>query len=272
MSYTVAEFQEFLLSVAPFDKLPSEALAELAQKIEPWRYRMGQIVVTKDKMLPHVAILYEGKARLLGYDPRTPDTPITLKLLESGALVGWVNMIRGLACETVISSTEAVCLTIKNNEMMGLISQYPQFSEAFYQQAAILEVFDLLGTQLERQALGEVKLKELTMEIMEDVAVQHLPPGTSYVKDSEFLRDSQRTWLVSGGSIVNFPVGSRIEPTAVENLEVIGVMPARLIGIPTELLATNNAAKIRNSLRRSRIARGGNTSRRTDSGQGYKRK
>jgi ATP-binding cassette subfamily B protein len=235
MSYTNNEFQEFLSSVTPFDRLPPEVIVELAQKFEPWRYRMGQIVLMQKKMLPHVAILYEGKARLLGYDPRT-QMPITLKLLESGAILGWVNLVRGVACETVISSTEAVCLTLKNSEFNQLLADYPAFSEVFTNQAATIEVFDLLGYQLEQQALGEANLKELTTKIMDEAEVCYLPPGLSSVKDYAALQDSQRIWLVSGGgSIANCPVGSRLNLSASQEIEVTGGIPARLLGIPAEL-------------------------------------
>ncbi|OKH25174.1 peptidase C39 [Hydrococcus rivularis NIES-593] len=238
MSYTTVEFQKFISSVAPFDRLPPEVIAELAQKFEPWRYRMGQIVLTQKKMLPHVAILYEGKARLLGYDPRT-QIPVTLKLLKPGAIIGWVNLIRGIPGETVISSTEAVCLTIRNSEFLQLLEQYPQFGEAFYQQAALVEVFELLGYQLEQQALAEIDLKQLTTEIINDVAVYSLPPGTSSIKEHPPLQDSQRIWVVSGGNIASCPIGNRLDLCDTQKIEVNGSMPARLIGLPAQLPTEN---------------------------------
>jgi ATP-binding cassette, subfamily B, bacterial HlyB/CyaB len=239
MNYTTTEYQEFIASVAPFDRLPAEAIAELASKLEPWRYRMGQIVLVQKKMLPHVAILYEGKARLLGYDPRT-SIPITLQLLEPGAIFGWVNLIRGVPCETVISSTEAVCLTLNNGDFKRLIEQYPQFGESFSQKPAIIEVFDLLGVQLEQQALGEVNLKKLTTEIFNNAMVGYLPPGISSKKDYLFLQDPNRIWLASSENLVKFPPGSRLELADSETIEVSGSTQARLIGVSPELLAPSN--------------------------------
>lgn len=58
-----------------------------------------------------VIIIYQGKGRLLGYDPRT-SIPITLELLEPGAILGEISLLREVACETAIASTEVICLTI----------------------------------------------------------------------------------------------------------------------------------------------------------------
>jgi len=55
-----------------------------------------------------VSIIYEGQARLLGYDPQTP---VTLKLLRPGEVLGWAGLVRGVPCETAIAST-VVCLSI----------------------------------------------------------------------------------------------------------------------------------------------------------------
>jgi ATP-binding cassette subfamily B protein len=238
MNYTATEFQEFIASVAPFDKLPDEVLADLAQKIEPWRYRMGQIVLMQKKMLPHIAILYEGKARLLGYDPRT-QMPVTLKLLESGSILGWVNLLRGVACETVISSTEAICLTLKNSDFIRLVEEYPQFGEAFRGKAAILEVFELLGHQLAQQAQGEVNLKELTAKMMSDVEVRYLPPGKLSSVDLTSLQESRRIWLASGANIANREIGARLDLSSPQTIEVIGNSSARLLGFTEELLNRN---------------------------------
>ncbi|MCU0535183.1 MAG: peptidase domain-containing ABC transporter [Hydrococcus sp. Prado102] len=238
MNYTATEFQEFIASIAPFDKLPDEVLIDLAQKIEPWRYRMGQIVLMQKKMLPHVAILYEGKARLLGYDPRT-QMPVTLKLLESGSILGWVNLVRGVACETVISSTEAICLTLKNSDFIRLIEEYPQFGEAFRSKAAIIEAFELLGHQLAQQAQGEVNLKELTAKMMSDVEVRYLAPGKLSSTDLTLLKESRRIWLASGANIANREIGARLDLSSPQTIEVIGNAPARLLGFTEELLNRN---------------------------------
>ena len=69
MSYTPSDIQDFISRFDPWAKLPEESIVELAQKFQPLRYRMGQPLALRDKILNSIAIVYEGKVRLLGYDP-----------------------------------------------------------------------------------------------------------------------------------------------------------------------------------------------------------
>jgi subfamily B ATP-binding cassette protein HlyB/CyaB len=110
MTYTTT-LQEFLAGISPFDQLSSAALGKLSTQCQLLRYRMGQAIVVKERMPAQVAILFQGQARLLGYEPRR-QAPITLKLLQPGEILGWVGLVRGVPCETAIASTESVCLTL----------------------------------------------------------------------------------------------------------------------------------------------------------------
>lgn len=83
MTYTVSDYRSFLLDVAPFDQLPPEVVTKLADTFQPWRYRMGQVILMRGKFSSYVSILLSGQARSLGYDPRT-EMPVTLKLLQPG--------------------------------------------------------------------------------------------------------------------------------------------------------------------------------------------
>ena len=175
MSYTTTTIQDFLSRISPFNQIPSEAIAQLAPKFQFLRYRMGQAIAVRDKMPRQVTIIYEGKARLLGYDPRTK-MPSTLKLLESGAIIGCVNLIRGVPCETAIASDEVTGLTIPNQDFFTLLAQYPQIQQQLKEQSFLIEIFDLIGHQLEENAQGEGNLKELALEAVPQAEVYSLPP------------------------------------------------------------------------------------------------
>ena len=232
MTYTVSDYRSFLLDVAPFDQLPPEVVTKLADTFQPWRYRMGQVILMRGKFSSYVSILLSGQARSLGYDPRT-DMPVTLKLLQPGSILGGVNVVRGIACETAIASTESVCLTLNNQAFLDLIRQYPAFKAAFQDQCGLVELFDLLGTQLERQAQGETDLRELTLNTISESQVYYVPPGRHKLSAHLSLQDKNYLWLVSGGEIAQFSVGSALpsSPASTE-LEVIGPQGARLVGVP----------------------------------------
>jgi ATP-binding cassette, subfamily B, bacterial HlyB/CyaB len=240
MTYTTT-IQEFLSGIYPFDRLSSAALVKLSQSCQLLRYRMGQAIVVREKMPAQVAILFQGQARLLGYDPRRP-TPITLKLLQPGEIIGWVGLIRGVPCETAIASTEVVCLTLNTADFLAVLDSDPAISDAFRSRCALIEVFDLLGAELERRADGESNLKDVALEAWSNAVVYNLPRGRRM--SSEL--DPSRVWLVSGGALANAPVGTCLNSESIANLEVKGSGFTRLVGIPSSILqpATSSLALV----------------------------
>lgn len=233
MTYTKSGVQEFLATVDPFNQLAPDSLALITEQFQLLRYRIGQAVLVRDRLPNQVSILYQGQIRLLGYDPRT-QKPITLTLLQPGAIIGWIGLVRGIACETAIASRESICLTISATEFLELLEREPQLTETFRNRCSLIELYDLLGTELHRQANGSADLKALALKAESRAVVCNLPPGRTPTNQLE----PDRIWLVSGGgSISNFPVGSRLNVNSRTSmglgyLEVSGERTARVIGLP----------------------------------------
>ncbi|MGI0484497.1 peptidase domain-containing ABC transporter [Pantanalinema rosaneae CENA516] len=230
--------QEFLTGVPPFDCLPPDVFQRLGERVQFLRYRMGQAIAVRETLPTQVSVLYQGQVRLLGFDPNG-QTPTTLKLAEPGEIIGWVGLIRGVPCETAIASTEAICLTIPAADFLGLMKQYPNFAEAFLQQSSLVEIFDLLGAELGRQANATVKLSDLVLKGYAQAVVHPLSGGKTAIGQL----DPDLMWFVSAGAVTGFPVSSRINPsTAIVDLQVQG-NGARLIGLPKSILApTGNSS------------------------------
>ena len=242
MTYTRSTIQDFLATVAPFDRLPAQTLGKLAEKFQLLRYRMGQTILVRDRLPAQLTIMHEGQARLLGYDPRT-DRPVTLQMMQPGDIIGWVGLVRSVSCETVIASTESVCMVLSDSDFRALLAAEPLLAATFRSRCSIIEAFDLLGRELHRQAIGNVNLKDLATAAATDALVYALPPGRTPMSQlgracpGESWGD--RVWFVSGGGILpDFSVGSKLptpedgEPSTI-TLEVIGSDPARLIGFRT---------------------------------------
>jgi ATP-binding cassette, subfamily B, bacterial HlyB/CyaB len=226
-------FQEFLGNIEGFDQLPNEVISQLAQQFQPLRYRIGQKIVGKEKIPDKIVILYEGKARLLAYDPRT-QMPTTLKLVEPGTVLGEISLLREVGCETAIASNEVICLTISQTDYLRLLAIYPAFAEARRQRCHLVEIFDVISAQREVQALGGANLKELVLNAKDRAKIKYLLPGRTPVSQL----DSDTIWFVSGGgSVKNCPPGTRLELSAgVSTLEVQG-SPTRLLGLdPADVL------------------------------------
>jgi HlyB family type I secretion system ABC transporter len=231
MTYTKSSVQEFLATVPPFDQLSPAALDWLTERMQMLRYRMGQAVLVRDKMPAQLSVIFQGHVRSLAYDPRT-QRPITLGILKPGAILGWVGLVRNVPCETAIASTETICLTLSASDFVEILTKEPQLGLAFRQQCPLVEVFELLGAELHRQANGDANLKDLATQAETEAVVCNLPPGKTPA--SQLERD--RIWLVSGGGSVNsLDVGSRLDTSNGLMLEVTGNEAARLIGFPESI-------------------------------------
>lgn len=235
MTYTSISASEFLGKTYPFDQLSETSLAKWSEKLQFMRYRMGQPILVREKMPAHVAILYEGKARLLGYDPRTK-MPITLEKLEPGAVIGWTGIVREVSCETAIASTEVICLTLATADFLTLLGQEPQIAKAFQEQLSLAEIFDLLSLELARRTEWEATLqnqglqgiKELAYKAYEDAIVFNLPPGRTPLHQL----GSERLWFFSGGGeIENVALGYPIPLESLSSdLKVTSNRAVRLVG------------------------------------------
>ncbi|MGB0560321.1 MAG: ABC transporter transmembrane domain-containing protein, partial [Spirulinaceae cyanobacterium] len=239
MSYTATEIQTFLSQKTPFRVLTPSVLTEVVSQMRPLRYRMGQTLLLKDKLPHQIIILYEGQVRLLGYDPTTK-MPATLELLGTGAMIGWMGLLRGIACETAIASTETIGLTLAAEQFFELLQQYPRLAQEFHQQTNLSEVFDLLSHQSLPNVEGPKALCKMVSSVLAEVQVCSLEPGRHVVAELPLGQTPNTTWFVSGGSEVkgqrpNQPL--KVPPSQL-SLEIVGEQPARLIGVAElELLA-----------------------------------
>ncbi|MBE9175630.1 peptidase domain-containing ABC transporter [Synechocystis salina LEGE 06155] len=228
MSLTIADYQSFLQEIEPFDQLPAPAIAEIAAKLRPLRFRMGQIILARGKLANNVYFLVSGQARLLGYDPGT-GYPATMALLQNGAVMGDNNAIRNVPCETAIASTETICASLTRDEFLALVDKYPELARVYRHQCGRVELFDLLGEQLQRTAQGNVDLRQLTLEMLPQSQVHQLEPGSHNLPSD--LPDPEKLWLVSSGELEQCPRGSAL-PASDSPLLLKAQTPVRLIGIP----------------------------------------
>jgi ATP-binding cassette, subfamily B, bacterial HlyB/CyaB len=234
MTFTTVDFSTFLETLSPFDRLPSAVRNDIGRKLQPWRYPMGNVILTRERLSSHLVILYEGQARSLGYDARVANSPpVTLEKLSPGCLFGWANLARGVACESVIASSNVVCLTLKPEDFWSLVENYPEFRQFFLERVGMAELYDVLGRYLERQARGDGNLKAIALSLL----------GSTRVANTADERSDDRLWLVSGVDDY-FRPGSEIPDGEGINLRAIGIVPAELEralsteGVTEEILET----------------------------------
>ncbi len=225
MTAATPTIYDFLAATAPFDCLSKDALARLAKTVQPMRYQMGQAIAVRETLPAQVAILYDGQARSLGYGSPS-GVPETLERLRPGAIIGWIGLIRGVACETAIASVESICLMVSAREFRTLLTQELDFAQAVTQQVSLVELYELLCAELSRRAMGEANLKQLAQNLRSDAIVLTLNQGSTSIQQL----DPNLLWLLSGGT-TNFEMGGRLPLEESQAVLSITSPTARLIGL-----------------------------------------
>ena len=233
MTNITVDIQEFIADLFPFNYLPPNVLENLLNKVQFFRYRIGQVIVAREAMPDQISIIYQGQARLLSYNSQTQN-PATLKLLSPGEVLGWVSHVRGIASETAIASTEVITLNLPIAGFLTLLKQEEAFVQALQNKITLLEVYELLTEELSRRADGSKNLIKLAQTATEVAIIRTIPARKVFRQqlDSEFL------WLVSSNFDPEFPVGSRLELDEL-NPKLKFNTNMRLVGLPKSILGEN---------------------------------
>jgi len=234
-----SQLQKFLSQIEPFDRLSPESYEWLVPKCQLLQYRMGQAIFVQENLPTQVAIIYQGQVRSLGYGSGGNNIPISLGTFGNGTVLGWTGLLRGVACETFISSGETIAIVIAAADFLEMLGREPALKRSFYDRCSLSEVFQLLVAELQRRADGTTDAKELALKIAQEAVILNLPQGSI---PAEKL-DPNLIWLVSGGSIVDFPVGSRLDLTR-EHLSIESGQGARLLGFREPAKSSNGRVEV----------------------------
>lgn len=206
MTTKIHAIQELLDRIPLLQTIDRQLLTELSERLQPLRYRMGQVILRRETMPAQIMFLWEGQARLLAQIPQAT-SPITLEILKPGAIIGWASLIRNVPCETAIASIESICFALDARDFLQFCDRDPAFKAAFTNQISASEVFDLLTIEMERRAQVPSDFTQLTRKVWQEASVMIFSSGK--IPLTKLAPDF--VWLVSGGQNITIPVGSRHE-------------------------------------------------------------
>ena len=139
-------------------------------------------------------------------------------------------MLRGQPCETAIASSEVIGFQFSIATFQQIMDAHPEFAAAIRDSLYLAEVFDLLARQVNDQAEDAGDLAHLAKRAQQAGVVRYLPYGKRPVN---LDREGHYTWFVSSGTVINQPMGSRLNlEWAGNELDVISPQGARLVGLP----------------------------------------
>ncbi|MGB3297210.1 MAG: peptidase domain-containing ABC transporter [Phormidesmis sp.] len=236
MTYAKVSLEQRLGSITPFDQLPIAALASLASDCQELRYRIGQPMLRRESMPYQLVVILEGTGRLLGYDPYQK-TPMTLGLLQPGAVLGIAGLVRGVPCESAIASSEVIALTIPVTAVRQLMSEHDKFAQAVISRCYLAEVFDLISEYFKTQARNVSDLAKTAQRLSQEAIALTLPAGAIALSE----QDPSWLWFISSESISSHPAGSWLTAPQLDG-RIVSQKTTRLIGIDMRQLAGQSSA------------------------------
>jgi len=187
---THTDIQTFLEHFAPFDRLSPIDLQFWVGKMKPLRFRMGQKILINTQLPNHIVVIYSGKVRLIGIESST-SKPVSLQVLEPGALLGGISLLRNMPCETALASEETVCFVLPAADFDDLIDRHPEIADVF-DTPHRSEVFDLITRYFQHQNLVLPKgkaLAQLTERVWQDATIARELPDS--LTTEQFWFDSR---------------------------------------------------------------------------------
>lgn len=159
----------------------------------------------------------------MGRDPRN-GKEVTLAKLETKSLVGATSIVRQVYSKTAIASTDVDCFALPREIFKALLEKYSRFANFYQQNTSLIELFDILGAELNRQADGTADLKQLAFSGLSQTVIRYFPPN----KPADL--DPNLQWYVSGGQLSKeLPVNSNFNPSQVNS--TLLTKSVRLLGI-----------------------------------------
>ena len=234
MTYAKVSLEQSLGAISPFDQLPVAALESLASSCQELRYRIGQPMLRRESMPYQLVVIMEGTGRLLGYDPYQK-TPMTLGLLQPGAVLGLAGLVRGVPCESAIASSEVTAITVPVTTVRQLMREHDKFAGAVIDRCYLAEVFDLISEYLKAQARNVSDSAGTAHRLMQDAIAMTITAGKVILPE----RDPNWLWFVSSQSIASHPAGSWLPSEHLDG-RIVSQKTTRLVGIDMRQLAAQS--------------------------------
>jgi ATP-binding cassette subfamily B protein len=222
----IVSVTDILLKNPFFGALPENDLSRLESgRTEEIIFSTGEELLRPDEQSQNLYILLKGSARMLS---GSKDEPISLELLQSGAVIGWFPQASGVNFEWVRAASPVRALRIPADVFAKLLKDHPDWASSLRSRTSLSELFPLIRDLLKQKGLPVTAAKQIAIELLPQAVVL----------DEASASDSVSPDPLS--AIPNFPAPSSQLPASKSDFpSPITHLPSsngRVIGVPTDLL------------------------------------
>ena len=108
-----------LKEIEPFSLLSEEGKKLVEENLERNFFEIGERICREDEVPYNVHIIVRGEARIL-VQSRKDSALITLEKIGTGALIGWVGLLRGSPCETIQTCKDVETVSLRSDVFVRL--------------------------------------------------------------------------------------------------------------------------------------------------------
>jgi ATP-binding cassette, subfamily B, bacterial HlyB/CyaB len=227
-----------------YQSLPDHLREAIGSKLRVCSFNPGDIIYRDQELPSEIHCIVQGQVRILGANAHQSPT---LSVLSKGAIIGWDTLMRRIAVGSVraalpVSGTEptVITLALSADEFEPLALKY--LMGAIAQQVSLIELFDTLSAFLAAMPsyFSGVNLKDVVRYIQQEelATIHHWHPAKTKPVSLLLQLSDERVWLVSGGAVINTPIGTPINlPQQLRQVQA-SPFPVRLLGIDRNFLAS----------------------------------
>jgi ATP-binding cassette, subfamily B, bacterial HlyB/CyaB len=231
-----------------YRSLPEHLREAIVSKLRLCSFNPGDVIYPDQELPSDIHCIVQGQVRVLG--PTSHQSP-TLAVSGKGSIIGWDSLLRRVAVGAVraalptsLPTSEAgqsiLTLALSADEFEPLALKY--LMPAIAQQVSLIELFDTLSAFLSAMPsyFSGVNLKDIVRYIQQEelAAVHHWYPSKTKPVALLLQLSDERVWLVSGGALLNTPVGTPVNlPQQLRQVQP-SPFPVRLLGIDRNFLAS----------------------------------
>jgi len=231
-----------------YRSLPEQLREAIVSKLRLCSFNPGDVIYPDQELPSDIHCIVQGQVRILG--PTSHQSP-TLAVSGKGSIIGWDSLLRRVAVGAVraalptsLPTSEAgqsiLTLALPVDEFEPLALKY--LMPAIAQQVSLIELFDTLSAFLAAMPsyFSGVNLKDVVRYIQQEelAAVYHWYPSKTKPATLLSQLSDERVWLVSGGALLNTPIGTPINlPQQLRQVQP-SPFPVRLVGIDRNFLAS----------------------------------
>ena len=217
-----------------FVDLSIEEIDFLKKDIKEISFKPGEPINDLNTLPEGIIFILEGKLRLIAYDQKKE--PFSLETYEKGEIAGSQQLIRGCMDQILTASTKAKCQVLPAKLFLELLSS-KNIDNKIISKVSASELFDIAKKSKISNNLSDDELFSWAKLVCSNKKLKVLNLFENDINPSTL----KKNYLVSSSNIKNHAPGSVIEN--LDDLEIMGKLPARLIEMPTIWPPTINQSK-----------------------------